>query len=106
MERIEATEKYLRENLSKYSKATIIEAIFRKFDYTQIDILCHYCFSADSIKRQEAENKRMEENLSQTRKAIDEYNGLAKELKEKGIQKMPLAKIQRMQKLLEIIRKV
>ena len=29
--RTEATEKYLREKLSKYSKATIIEAIFQKF---------------------------------------------------------------------------
>ena len=99
----ESTEKYLRKKLSKYSKATIIEAIFQKFDYMQIDLLCHKCWVADSIKRQEAENKRMEENLSQTKKAIDEYNGLCKELKEKGIEKMPLAKIERMQKLLKII---
>lgn len=103
---IELTEKYLREKLSKYSKATIIEAIFRKFDYTQIDILCHNCFVADSIKKQEAENKRMEENLFQTKKAIEEYNSLCKEIKEKGIEKMPLAKLQRMRQLLEIIRKV
>lgn len=106
MSKIDATEKYLREKLSKYSKATIIEAIFRRLDFTQIDILCHNCDVAESIKRQEAENKRMEENLSQTRKAIDEYNSLAKELKEKGIEKMPLAKLQRIQKLLKIIRKV
>ena len=103
---VEVTEKYLREKLSKYSKATIIDAIFRRLDFTQIDILCHNCDVAESIKRQEAENKRMEENLSQTRKAIDEYNGLVRELKEKGIEKMPLVKLQRMRKLFEIIRKV
>ena len=54
------------------------------------------------MREAEVERRHIEDGF----KKIDEYNALVKELKQVGVDKFPLKKLERMQKLLEEIRKV
>ena len=105
MNKIDETEKYLRKKLSQYSKETIINAIFDRFEFTTIDLLCHKCFVVESMKKAGQEEKREAENLKRFEGAVTEYNTLCKKAKEKGIVGLSLKEIQRMQELLKIIKK-
>lgn len=105
MNRIDETEKYLRKKLSRYSKQTIINAIFDKFEFTTIDLLCYKCLLIEEMKKADQEEKRETENLKRFERAVNEYNALVKELKEKGVSGVSLEKLERMEKLLKIIKK-
>ena len=105
MNRVDETEKYFRKKLSQYSKETIINAIFDKFEFTTIDLLCHKCFVVESMKKAEQEERRETENLKRFESAVTEYNTLCKKAKEKGISGLSLKEIERMRELLKIIKK-
>ncbi len=97
--------KILREKLNKHSKETIIDAIFKKFNYMTISDICHKCFLVESQKKAEQEERREAENLKRFGSAVTEYNTLCKKAKEKGILGLSLKEVQRMQELLKIIKK-
>ena len=105
MSQYDTTKNYLKEKLSKYSKETIINAIFESLEFSTIDLLCHKCFLIESMKKAEQEEKRETENLKRFKSAVAEYNELCKELKEKGVNGISLKKLERMQELLKIIKK-
>lgn len=104
IDRGDITQKYLRSKLSKFTKDEIIDCILNNYDYTFIDLLSARLGNARSIKQAQEEEKRLDENLKKTEKAINEYNGLVKKANEVGFQKMSLKEVQRMNELLKIIR--
>ncbi|MBQ3047089.1 MAG: hypothetical protein II988_07300 [Clostridia bacterium] len=104
----EKTEEYLYKKLSKYTKDEIIKALIATstLDLNRIDIVAHRCYMVRLEKERELEEKRINENIEKTKKAIDEYNGLIAKAKQKGIESLSLKEIERMQQLLKIIRSV
>ena len=104
VDRADLTQKYLRSKLSKFTKDEIIDCILNNYDYTFIDLLSARLGNARSIKQAQEEEKRIDENLKKTKKAIIEYNGLVEKAKQVGFEKMSLKEVQRMNELLKIIR--
>ena len=73
-----------------------------KTDFITADRVASYCEGKKLMREAEVERRHIEDGF----KKIDEYNALVKELKQVGVDKFPLKKLERMQKLLEEIRKV
>lgn len=105
MSQYDTTKKHLKEKLRKYSKETIINAIFERLEFTTIDLLCHKCFLIEEMKKAEQEEKREMEKLMRFEDAVRKYNGLCKKLEEKGVEGMSLDELYHMEDLLQIIKK-
>ena len=101
----EKTEEYLYKKLAKYTKDEIIKALIATstFDLNRIDAIAHRCYMVRMQKERELEEKRINENLEKTKKAIAEYNGLVEKARQKGIVNLSFKEVKRMEELLKII---
>lgn len=101
MREADITVEYLTKKLRAYSKEDIISALV-KTDFITADRVAGYCEGKKLMREAEEDRRRIDDGY----KKINEYNALVKELKQVGIDKFPLKKLEKMQKLLEEIRKV
>lgn len=101
MRESDITVEYLTKKLRAYSKEDIISALVET-DYITADRVASYCEGKKLMCEAEAERRRIDD----VHKKINEYNALVKELNQVGVDKFPLEKLGKMQKLLKEIRKV
>ena len=104
MARVDDTKEYLNKKLKEYTKEELIDAMFLKLDYIQVDRIADGCWQIRNMRKMEADARREEREAKVLKERIEEYNKLVEESNKVGIVNMPPAKINRMAALIKIIR--
>lgn len=104
MARVDDTKEYLSKKLKEYTKEELIDAMFLKLDYIQVDRIADGCWQIRNMRKMEADARREEREAKVLKESIEEYNKLVEESNKVGIVNMPSVKINRMATLIKIIR--
>lgn len=74
MARVDDTKEYLSKKLKEYTKEELIDAMFLKLDYIQVDRIADGCWQIRNMRKMEADARREEREAKVLKESIEEYN--------------------------------